>query len=66
MEDDGLSVLDLESCVLTETIVERQWDRQTGERKYLIEGRALNGQGVTVVAKWTTRTKMAVLTIYRT
>jgi len=66
MEDDELSVLDLESCVLTGSIVERQRDRRTGEWKYVIEGQALNGEGVAVVAKRLVRGKMGVLTIYRT
>lgn len=66
LEEDGLSVLDLESCVLTGSVVERQRDRRTGERKYVVAGHALDGRGVTVVAKWLAVGRMAVLTVYRT
>jgi hypothetical protein len=52
MEADGFSVLDLESCVLMGEIVERQRDRQTGEWKFIIEGPAVDGLGMIVVAKW--------------
>jgi len=38
MDDDGLSVFDLESVVLTGDIVERQRDRETREQKYVIRG----------------------------
>ena len=65
MEEDGLSVLDLESCVLTGSIVQRQRDRRTGERKFVIEGRALNGRGMAVVAKSLAGGKLAALTVYR-
>jgi len=65
MEDDELSVLDLESCVFTGSIVERQRDRRTREWKYVVEGRALNGDGVAVVAKRLAGGKMGVLTVYR-
>ena len=66
MDEDGFSVLDLESCVLTGTVVERQQDRRTGERTYLIQGRALDGRVVTVVAKWLPVGRIAILTVYRT
>ena len=36
--NDGLTDLDVESCVLTGAIVERQKDWSTGEWKYVIEG----------------------------
>jgi hypothetical protein len=63
---DGLTVLDLEMSVLTGRIVERQRDRTTGERKHVIEGRAVDGLGVTVVAKWNSLGRMKILTAYRT
>ena len=66
MEEDRFSVLDVESCILTGAVVERQRDRRTGEHKYVIQGRALGGAGITVVAKWLRTGKMAVLTVYRT
>lgn len=65
MAADDFSILDLESCVLTGIIVERQRDRRTGERKYVIEGLSLDGLGVTVVAKWIAASRMGILTVFR-
>lgn len=63
---DGLTVLDLEGAVLTGRIVERQRDRLTGEKKYVIEGRADDGLEVTVVVKWEWPARMKFLTTFRT
>ena len=41
LEDDNLSILDLESIVLTGQIIERQRDRATREVKYVIQGTTL-------------------------
>ncbi len=65
MEHDRLSVLDLESCVLTGSIGARQRDRLTGEWKYVIQGRAAHGREIAVVVKWLPGDKMAMLTAYR-
>lgn len=43
LEDDGLSVLDLESIVLTGRIVERQRDRTSRELKVVVRGQDLAG-----------------------
>lgn len=42
MDADELTVFDVESAVLSGSIVERQRDRQTREAKYLVRGRALD------------------------
>jgi hypothetical protein len=39
MDEDGFSIVDVENAVLAGTIVGRQTDRRSRERKYLIEGR---------------------------
>ena len=59
-----LSIFDLESCVLSGSISERQRDWQTGEWTYIIQGRAMDGREVAVVVKWRARTTMTVLTAY--
>ena len=41
MEDDDISILDVEHVVLTGEIIERQRDQETGEWKYLIDGHTL-------------------------
>ena len=50
LEDDQLSILDLESIVLTGQIVERQRDRQTRETKFVIQGGTLDGTAAELVA----------------
>ena len=41
LEDDGLSVYDVEHAILTGKITRRQRDVDTGEWKYLVNGRTL-------------------------
>jgi len=43
MEDDELTVFDVERCFLTGRIVERQRDRARREWKYLVEGWLTDG-----------------------
>lgn len=65
MDNDGLSIFDVESIVLTGEIVEQQRDRGTREVKYLIRGDTLASkeQGV-VVAKFGMTGKLVILTVY--
>jgi len=65
MDDDRLSVFDVEHCVLTGEIVERQKDRRTGEWKYLVEGQALSGHRVVVVCEVGPTGKLVIITVYR-
>ena len=64
LEDDNLSILDLENVVLTGQIVERQRDRSTRETKYVIQGRTLDGTAAEVVAKVGHTGRLFVITIY--
>jgi hypothetical protein len=41
MEDEDISILDVEHVILTGEIIERQQDQETGEWKYLIAGNTL-------------------------
>jgi Domain of unknown function (DUF4258) len=65
MDDDRLSVFDIESAILTGRIVERQRDRRTREWKYVINGHGLDGTGVGVVAKLSPSAYLVILTTYR-
>lgn len=38
MDNDGLTIFDVESVILTGEIIEWQRDRKTRERKYLVRG----------------------------
>lgn len=65
MENDGLSILDLENAVLTGEITERQRDDGTSELKYLITGKTLDDLNITVVAKLGLTGKLVIITVYR-
>ena len=43
MNDDDLSIFDVEACILTGKILERQKDKVTAEWKYRINGQSLSG-----------------------
>lgn len=51
MDEDSLSIYDVEHCILTGNISERQKDKVTAELKYRINGQSLGGGKVEVVAK---------------
>lgn len=64
MDDDNLSIFDVERGILTGKIVERQRDRVTAEWKYLIEGETVLGNPVIVVAKLSVTGKLVIITVY--
>ena len=64
LEDDNLSILDLENIILTGQIVDRQRDRATRETKYVIQGATLEGSAGEVVAKLGQGGKIFVITVY--
>ena len=64
LEDDHLSILDLENIVLTGQIVERQRDRATREVKYVIQGTTLEGSTGEVVIKVGQSGRLVVITVY--
>jgi Domain of unknown function (DUF4258) len=64
LEDDNLSILDLESIVLTGQIVERQRDRNTRETKYVVRGSCLESSLGEVVVKVGQSGKLIVITVY--
>jgi hypothetical protein len=64
MEADGLTIFDVEHCVLTGRIVQRQRDMISGEWKYLIEGKTLGDERAVVVAKISPTGKLVIITVY--
>ena len=64
LEDDNLSILDLENVVLTGQITERQRDRVTRETKYVIQGNTLGANTAEVVAKVGQIGRLFIITIY--
>ena len=64
LDDDEISILDVEHIVLTGEIIERQRDPQTRERKYVIEGETLDGQTACCVAKIGPTAKVVIITVW--
>ena len=64
LEDDNLTILDLENIILTGRIVERQKDRQTRETKIVIRGRTLDDREAEAVAKVGPTGALYVITVY--
>ncbi len=65
MDDDALSIFDVESGILTGSIRERQKDEQSGEWKYIIEGQSLNGEPLVVVVKFGATRKVIMITVWK-
>ena len=66
MADDGLTDQDLEAAILNGRIVRRERDR-IGRPKYVMEGTAMDGRGLTAVAQpFQTRQLILIITAYET
>ena len=65
MEDDGLTILDVEHVILTGSIVERQRDRPSAQFKYVVSGQTEAGDDVEVVGRLSLLGKLIILTVYR-
>jgi hypothetical protein len=64
LEDDNLTVFDLESIILTGQITERQRDQVTRETKYVVHGGTLDGQSAEAVVKVGHTGKLFIITVY--
>ena len=65
MDDDELTIFDVESVILTGVIVEQQRDRKSKERKYLVRGHTVAGNVIAVVvSKIGPTDKLVILTVY--
>ncbi len=65
MEDDELSIFDVESVILTGEIVERQKDLQPDQWKYVLTGSCLTGEVTCVVGRISITGKLVIITIFR-
>lgn len=65
MDDDGLTIFDVERVILTGAIMKRQTDHVTGEWKYLIVGQSVHGDSIEVVTKISVMEKLVFITVYR-
>ncbi len=64
MNDDDLSIFDVEHAILTGQIIERQKDSDTGEWKYLVKGKSVEGSDVVVVSKLSSAGSLIIITVY--
>ncbi len=64
LEDDNLTILDLENIVLIGRIVERQKDRETREPKIAIRGRTLDGGEAEAIVKASLTGILYFITVY--
>jgi hypothetical protein len=65
LDDDNLTILDLENIILTGKIIERQRDRQTDEVKCVVRGSTLDDLEAEAVVKIGPTGKLIVITVYR-
>jgi hypothetical protein len=65
MDEDELSIFDIERAILTGEIIERQQDKEKAEWKYLVRGQTVDGAHVIVVVKISPTGKMVIITIFR-
>ena len=64
MDNDYLSIFDLERAILTRRITKRQKDRVAEEWKYLVEGKSVGGDPVVVVARLSITGKLVNITLF--
>ena len=65
MGEDDVFDEDIENVILRGRIVERQVDRATRERKYVLTGTDVAGEPIGVVLKMGLTGKVIVITVYR-
>lgn len=64
LDDDDLTIFDLESTLLTGEIIRRQRDRETREIKCVVRGLTLDGRQAETVVKIGPSGKLFVITAY--
>lgn len=64
MDEDKLTIFDVERGILIGEIVERQKDHDTGEWKYLVKGETLAGSELAVMNKLSIIGKLVIITVY--
>ena len=63
-DEDGLTIFDIESAILSGSVVERQRDSETREWKYVIKGETLDERNAVVVLKFGLVRRLYILTVY--
>ena len=60
-----MPIFDIEHAVLTGEIIEKQKDLKIGEWKYLLHGKSINNDPITVVVKVSPTGKLVIITVFR-
>ncbi|MFM6037731.1 MAG: DUF4258 domain-containing protein [Sphaerospermopsis kisseleviana] len=64
MNDDNLTIYDIEQSILNGEIIERQNDRITAESKYRIRGVTTDGVEIEIITKLSLSGKLVIITVY--
>jgi len=64
LDDDNLTIFDLENIIFTGQIIARQRDRKTREVKCIVYGVTLAGAPAETVVKLGSTGKLVVITVY--
>lgn len=64
LDDDEISIFDVETIILTGEIIERQRDAQTRERKYVVKGETLDSEAACCVVKIGPTGQIVVITAW--
>ncbi len=64
MNDDALTIFDVERAILAGNIIERQHDHDMDEWKYVVLGRTINETRMTAVTKFGAMGKLVFITVY--
>jgi hypothetical protein len=65
MNDDELTIYDVEHAIMAGAIEERQRDRITHEPKCRVKGPALSGDPIELVVKFGATRNVVIITVYR-
>jgi hypothetical protein len=61
---DELSIFDVEGCVLSGEVTERQRDENTRGWKYRVAGKGVSGRKLEVIVKMGPTGKLIIITVY--
>ena len=65
LDDDDLTILDLETILLTGQITERRRDRKTQEVKLVVRGRTVEDRAAETIVKFNQIGTLFIITVYR-
>lgn len=65
MDDEDLTIYDVEHGILTGKIIERQKEKTSWEWKYRFRGRSLEGDAMEIITKLGVTGQVVIITVYR-